>query len=231
MVGAIVQGYAFMMRRWPYLTRTALVAASVTAFAAGGHFVTTNAIDSQQARQLEELANIALRRSETAVDFGVATLRDVMRRGPMTCDPAYLQALRLKVYQRSGVKDIRLVTREGSVICSAYSETLEFDHEWITRSHMLHTADRGVLLFRVDQIDGVALGVLKDIDAQNSLVAILGVNANLLDILPEELHDHGEVVAQFDGSAEIARFAASKALDASSAVTFGRHRTAIPCAR
>jgi len=26
------------------------------------------------------------------------------------------------------VKDIRLVNQEGSVICSAYSETLEFDN-------------------------------------------------------------------------------------------------------
>ena len=209
-----------MMRRWPYLSRIALVTASVAVFTAGGHFVTTTAIDAQQAKQLEELADIALRRSEAAVDFGVATLHDVMQRGPMTCDPASLQAVRLKVYQRSGVKDIRLVTREGSVICSAYSETLEFDHEWITRSRMLHTSDHGLLLFRVDQINGVALGVLTDIDAQNSLVAILGVSAALFDILPAELRDHGEVVARFDGSAEIARFAASQALDASSTLTF-----------
>ncbi|MBO4224174.1 EAL domain-containing protein [Bradyrhizobium neotropicale] len=209
-----------MMRRWPYLARSALVAASVAAFAAGGHFVATTAIETQQARQLEELANIALRRSEVAVDFSVATLNDVMQRGPMTCDAASLQAVRLKVYQRSQVKDIRLVNREGSVICSAYSETLEFDNEWVTRPRMLQTADHSLLLFRVDQINGVALGVLKDIDAQTSLVAILGVSAILFDILPTELRDHGEVMAQLDNGADIGRFAASQVFDATDAVTF-----------
>ena len=49
-------------------------------------------------------------------------------------DPASLQAVRLQVYQRSQVKDIRLVNRDGSVICSAYSETLEFDSGWAERS-------------------------------------------------------------------------------------------------
>jgi hypothetical protein len=68
------------------------------------------------------------------------------------------------------------------MICSAYSETLEFDNEWVTRPNMLHTADRSLLLFRVDQINGVALGVLKDIDEKNSLVAILGVSASLFAI-------------------------------------------------
>jgi c-di-GMP phosphodiesterase len=66
-----------MMLRRPYLTKIALVAASVAAFAAAGHFIAATVIDRQQSKQLEELANIALRRSEVAVDFGVATLDDI----------------------------------------------------------------------------------------------------------------------------------------------------------
>jgi hypothetical protein len=85
----------------------------------------------------------------------------------MNCDSASLQAVRLQVYQRSAVKDIRLVNQEGSVICSAYSETLEFDNEWVTRPNMLHTADRKLLLFRVDQINGVALSELQTLLAIN----------------------------------------------------------------
>ena len=68
------------------------------------------------------------------MDFGTATLDDLVKRGPVNCDPASLQAVRLQVYQRSAVKDIRLVNRDGSVICSAYSETLEFDNGWADRS-------------------------------------------------------------------------------------------------
>jgi len=63
-----------MMLRRPYAAKMAMVAASVAAFAAGGHFVAATAINHQQSKQLEELANIALRRSEVAVDFGVATM-------------------------------------------------------------------------------------------------------------------------------------------------------------
>jgi c-di-GMP phosphodiesterase len=209
-----------MMLRRPYLTKIALVAASVAAFAAAGHFIAATVIDRQQSKQLEELANIALRRSEVAVDFGVATLDDITKRGRMNCDPASLQAVRLQVYQRSAVKDIRLVNQEGSVICSAYSETLEFDNEWVTRPQMLRTANAGVLLFRVDQINGVALGVLKDIDEKSSLVAILGVSSSLFDIMPAELRDHGEVMAQLDSGADIGRFAPPSGLNTADAVTF-----------
>jgi sensor c-di-GMP phosphodiesterase-like protein len=209
-----------MMLRRPLTTKMAMVAASIAAFVTGGHFIATTAIGRQQSRQLEELANIALRRSEVAVDFGVATLDDVTKRGPMNCDSASLQAVRLQVYQRSAVKDIRLVNQEGSVICSAYSETLEFDNEWVTRPNMLHTADQSLLLFRVDQINGVALGVLKDIDAKSSLVAILGVSASLFDILPAELRGHGEVMVQLANGADIGRFAPPDGVGASDTLNF-----------
>jgi hypothetical protein len=63
-----------MMLRRPYFAKMAMVAASMAAFAVGGHFVAATAINHQQSKQLEELANIALRRSEVAVDFGVATM-------------------------------------------------------------------------------------------------------------------------------------------------------------
>src|SRR5437868_12070430 len=152
------------MKRRPNVIQFAMVAASLLAFAVGGHFAATAVIQGQQSKQLEELADVALRRAEVAVDFGEATLDDVAKRGPVNCDPGSLQAVRLQVYQRSAVKDIRLVNRDGSVICSAYSETLEFDNGWVDRPDMLASQDQRLLLFRVDQISGVALGVLKDID-------------------------------------------------------------------
>src|SRR5882724_12604624 len=209
-----------MMLRRPFLTKLAMVAASVAVFATGGHFIATTAIGRQQSRQLEELANIALRRSEVAVDFGVATLADVTKRGPMNCDSASLQAVRLQVYQRSAVKDIRLVNQEGSVICSAYSETLEFDNEWVTRPNMLHTDDRRLLLFRVDQFSGVALGVLRDIDERKSLVAILGINSYLFDIMPAELRGHSEVSLELNNGSDVGRFSLKHHSEFSQLVSF-----------
>jgi sensor c-di-GMP phosphodiesterase-like protein len=197
-----------------------MVTASLVAFVAGGHFAGRAVIEGQQSRQLEELAEIALRRSEVAVDFGTASLDDLIKRGPITCDPASLQAVRLQVYQRSAVKDIRLLKRDGSVICSAYSETLEFDNAWVDRSDMLLSQDKRVLLFRVDQINGIALGVLRDIDDKNSLVAILGINSNLFDIMPTELRGHSEVLLELSTGLEVGQFSQKPRGELSDIVSF-----------
>ena len=209
-----------MKLRWPSVTELALVAASLVAFATGGHFAAKAVIEGQQSRQLEELTDVALRRSEVAVDFGAATLDEIAKRGPLNCDPVSLQSVRLQVYQRSGVKDIRLVNRDGSVICSAYSETLEFDNGWVERPQMSHSKDSQLLLFRVDQFSGVALGVLRDIDQRKSLVAILGMNSYLLDIMPAELRAHSEVVLELDNGSEIGRFALKGHADISQLISF-----------
>jgi c-di-GMP phosphodiesterase len=196
-----------MKLRWPSVSQAALVAACLVVFVGGGHFAATAVIGEQRSKQLQELTDVALRRSEVAVDFGAATLDDVAKRGPMNCDPAALQAVRLQVYQRSAVKDIRAVNRDGSVICSAYSETLEFDNGWVGRPDMLRSADGRLLLFRVDQINGVALGVLKDIDAANSLLAILAINSYVFDIMPAELRDHSDVQLELSNGLDVGRFA------------------------
>jgi sensor c-di-GMP phosphodiesterase-like protein len=111
--------------------------------------------------------------------------------------------VRLRVYQSGAVKDIRIVNRDGSVLCSAYSETLEFDKEWPTRDRMLPTHDQALRLFRVEQFFGTAVGILKDIDERTSVVAILGFNSNAFDIMPAELRDHGEMAVELDGGQTI----------------------------
>src|SRR3984957_2165990 len=217
-----------MKLRWPSVTELALVAASLVAFATGGHFAAKAVIEGQQSRQLEELTDVALRRSEVAVDFGAATLDEIAKRGPLNCDPVSLQSVRLQVYQRSAVKDIRLVNRDGSVICSAYSETLEFDNGWVERPQMLRSKDSQLLLFRVDQFSGVALGVLRDIDARTSLVAILGMNSYLLDIMPAELRAHSEVVLELNDGSEIGRFALKRPTEFSQPISFNKVSSRYP---
>jgi c-di-GMP phosphodiesterase len=199
-----------MKPRWPSVTQLAVLIASLATFVTGGHFAAQAVIGQQQSRQLRELASVALRRSEVAVDFGAATLDDLARRGPLSCDPTSLQAVRLQVYQRSAVKDIRLVKRDGSIICSAYPETLEFDNNWVQRSDMLPSDGSPLLLFRVDQLTGTALGVLRDVDQEKSIVAILGINAYLFDIMPAELRAHSEVLLQLNNGTQLGRFALKK---------------------
>jgi c-di-GMP phosphodiesterase len=217
-----------MKLRWPSVTELALVAASLVAFATGGHFAAKAVIEGQQSRQLEELTDVALRRSEVAVDFGAATLDEIAKRGPLNCDPVSLQSVRLQVYQRSAVKDIRLVNRDGSVICSAYSETLEFDNGWVERPQMSRSKDSQLLLFRVDQFSGVALGVLRDIDDRNSLVAILGMNSYQLDIMPAELRAHSEVVLELNNGSGIGRFALQGHTEFSQPISFNKVSSRYP---
>jgi c-di-GMP phosphodiesterase len=209
-----------MKLRRPNVTQMAIVATSLVAFMTGGHFAAKAVIEGQQSRQLEELTDVALRRSEVAVDFGAAALDELARRGPLNCDPASLQAVRLQVYQRSAVKDIRLVNRDGSVICSAYSETLEFDNGWVDRPEMLPSRDSRLLLFRVEQFSGFALGVLRDIDQRKSLVAILGINSYLFDIMPAELRAHSEVLLELNNGSEVGRFALKRHAELAQLVSF-----------
>ncbi len=217
-----------MNLRWPSTTRVALVAACLVAFVAGGHFAATAVIERQHSKQLKELTDVALRRSEVAIDFGSRTLDEVAARGPMSCDSAALQALRLQVYLRSAVKDIRAVNQDGSVICSAYSETLEFDNGWVGRPDMLRTADPHLLLFRVEQINGVALGVLRDLKDKYSLVAILAIDSYAFDIMPAELRGHSEVLLELSDGLNVGRFATRTKTVFANAAEFAKASTRYP---
>lgn len=188
------------------LSSIATVAACMAAFAAGGHFVAKAIIEGHQQQRLQELIDIALRRSEVAVDFGAASVDEIARSGRLDCDPSSLQTFRLHVYQRSAVKDVRLVNHDGSVVCSAYSETLEFDKAWVDRSGMLPSGDFTLRLFRVEQFGGDALGVMRDIDATLSLVAIVGVNSFLFDIMPADLRARSEVLLDLNNGKQLSQF-------------------------
>ena len=194
-----------MKLRRPSLSSIVTVVASVAAFAAGGHFVAKAVIEGQQLQRLQELTDIALRRSEAAVDFGAAIV-DEISHDALNCEPSSLQRFRLQVYQRSAVKDVRLANHDGSIICSAYSETLEFDKAWVDRSGMLATSDDHLRLFRVEQFGGDALGVLRDVDAKKSLIAILGINSYLFDIMPADLRAQSEVTLELNNNQQLAQF-------------------------
>jgi sensor c-di-GMP phosphodiesterase-like protein len=212
----------------PKFTMAALVLASMAAFALAGHIATTHVIQNQQAHHLDELTEVVLRRSEFAVDFAAASLDELAGRGLATCDPASLQAIRLHVYQRSAVKDVRLVNSDGSVICSAYSETLEFDKGWVERGEMLASRDSRLMLFRVEQFGGDALGVLRDIGKNKALVAILGVNANLFDIMPAELRAHSEVLLALNNGAQLGEFILDAGKPLPHPVEFAKSSTRYP---
>lgn len=212
----------------PNLPFVALVLASTMAFGLAGHFAADGVIRQQQAHQLNELTEVVLRRSEFAVDFAAASLNELAKRDLASCEPAALQAIRLHVYQRSAIKDVRLVNPDGSVICSAYSETLEFDKGWAARHDMLSSHDKQLSLFRVEQFGGDALGVLRDVNRSSALVAIVGINANLFDLMPAELRAHSEVILALSNGEKLGEFRLDADRPLLRPISFDRHSTRFP---
>ena len=212
----------------PNLPFVALVLASTMAFALAGHLAAEAVIRHQQAHQLSELTEVVLRRSEFAVDFAAASLDELAKRNLASCEPGALQAIRLHVYQRSTIKDVRLVKPDGSVICSAYSETLEFDKGWVDRRDMLPSRDNAPSLFRVEQFGGDALGVLRDVDRSSALVAIVGINANLFDLMPAELRAHSEVILALSNGEKLGDFRLDADRPLLGPISFERHSTRFP---
>ncbi len=189
-----------------HMLRVGAVAACVGIFLAGADFAVTALIGNQTARQLSELSKVALRRSEAAIDSAGSILNRLIAKGPMDCSAVALQALRLHVYQGTIIKDIRTVDRDGAVECAAYSETLEFDNGWARRDEMFKSADGELRLFRVEQFTGAAFGVMRDIDAQRSLAAILRIDGNLLDVMPVGLRAESNVTLTLPDGEQVAGY-------------------------
>ncbi len=176
------------MKRGKVLTVQAVMTfVALVFFLAMGHFGAIRLVQYQQLHQLNAFNEVALRRSESLVDHGIDALDKIARNGPLDCSPAAMQAVRLSVYRHGAVKDVRGVTSDGLVRCSAYPETLEFDKGWVTRADMLETNRKEYHLFRVEHFFSNALGVMRDTGNHEGIVAIIGVGTSLFDILPAEL--------------------------------------------
>ena len=195
------------------LARMLLFLGAVGVFLTGGDFAANYLIETQRQRQLEELGGIALRRTETVVDSGITALRGVAQNGNVGCDSAALQSLRLHLYRSSAMKDIRVVRPDGTVLCSAFTETLEFDKAWATRDDMLLTTGGAVRLFRVEQFFGTALGAMIDVDTEQSLAGIMSVDGSLFDVIPAELRAQSVVSLQLANAQTIASTASNAAFD------------------
>lgn len=212
-------------------TRTfqaAVIAACTALFVIGTHFGVSAVIDVQRASRMQELADVTLRRVESSVDAGLAALDATGGRQVLGCDPAALQAVRLRVYERSVIKDIRVADHDGAIVCSAYAETLEFDNSLVLRPDMKVAADGASRLFRVDQINGSALGVMRDVTAQRSLIGIVSINAFLFDIMPGELRDDSDFQLTLAGGQDVASFATKPDFHPDQAAAFSESSSRYP---
>jgi len=194
-----------MQRQLPVVTYILAIATCVLALAGGGHYFANSVITAQQDRQLNELAQLALRRAEVVVNQGSAMLDGLMTQGLVGCDPVAIQNIRFNIYQTSQVKDIRQTDETGAVRCSAFPETLEFDRTWPTYADMQPSLDGALRLFKVDQFSGVALGVFKSVDDARGMVSIVSLRNSILDVMPADLRDTSTVSIGLGDGSEIAQ--------------------------
>ncbi len=66
-------------------------------------------VGAQNSRQLDDLAQLVLRRAELEVDFALVALSELAQKGVADCSPASLAVMRRQVYEKSTIKDIRIV--------------------------------------------------------------------------------------------------------------------------
>ena len=64
------------------LVYVSLMATSVGVFMAGAHLAANALIDAQRQKQLHEFNEVALRRSEVAVDYGIVSAQRARKTGP-----------------------------------------------------------------------------------------------------------------------------------------------------
>lgn len=175
-------------------SRLAVITACTTIFAGAAYVGAERIVDERNRSSLEEISDTALRYVDLAVLSAGKLLGELAHEARVGCDTASLQGVRLRVYEHSVIKDIRVLSHAGTIRCSAYSETLEFDLDWPARAAMLAAAGgEGVRLFRVEQFNSNALGVFMDVDDTVSLAAIVAIDPLQLDLLPAALRSKGKV--------------------------------------
>ena len=207
------------------IVRGAVVIAFALVFAVAAFLGAGVIIEARNRDALDEISETALRYAELAVVSARNLLDDVAREGPIECGNAALQRVRLRVYEHSVIKDIRVLSHDGAVRCSAYSETLEFDRDWPSIETILSLGRGDVRLFRVEQFTSDALGVFKDVDAGKALAAIVAIDPLQLDVLPSALRAGGQVALELTNGETVAASAPSAP---AGAVTVGRTSTTYP---
>jgi sensor c-di-GMP phosphodiesterase-like protein len=198
-----------MNSRRSYIVKFLALAFSIGTFVFAAHASLAFLIDSQNWKHLRELNELALRRTELAVDYAFLALGELVEGGITGCDEATLGKFRRQVYVSSTVKDIRIVDGDGRAQCSAFPETLNFDASRISKNDTIAGRNPQVRLFRLERESGVALGVMWEAIDQVLLVAVVNVDALLFDTLPPELRDNAAISVKLANGSGIASYAPS----------------------
>lgn len=194
-------------RRRSVLLGLALAALSTGLFVGAAKVGGAALVDAQSRRQLIDLAQLVLRRAELEVDFAIVALGELAQRGVVDCSPQSLAVMRRQVYEKSNIKDIRIIGGDAGVTrCSAFPETLAFDTEPLEEIDALQSRNSAIRLARLEQLSGYAMSVLWQVQENTVLVAVVNTDALLFSVLPDALRDYGEVRLELSDGSPVAEF-------------------------
>jgi sensor c-di-GMP phosphodiesterase-like protein len=185
----------------------AVVVLSIAGFVGGAQLVLDRIIETQNHRQLKETTARILERAEVAVDYAFIGLGEITENGHAHCGNEALVAIRRLVYQRGTIKDIRVIEDYGRSTCSAFPDTLGFDITDTAQTEMFPASNARIRLFRLEQQEGSALGLLWELDQETSLVAVINTDALLFDMLPPALRESSNAFLALGANKVIATFA------------------------
>ncbi len=93
---------------------------------------------------------------------------------------------------------------------------------------MLPSQDKQLALIRVEQFGGDALGVLRDVNRSSALVAIVGINSGLFDLMPAELRAHSEVILALSNGEKLGEFRLDADKPLPGPISFDRQSARLP---
>jgi sensor c-di-GMP phosphodiesterase-like protein len=203
-------------------------------FALAANLLSGMATDTRNRQQLNELAEQMLRRSELGVDYAFIALGKIAESGAFgaaaPCSETFRSSLRQRVFRHSTIKDIRLLDRNGTILCSAFPETVTGISLRVDLSQAIAARNSGVQLMKLAIPDGEAMAVVWSASGEHKLMAIVNTSALLFDVLPTGLRDEGAATINLNGvSSSVARYApAGWDPAASDLETFAAHSSRFP---
>jgi c-di-GMP phosphodiesterase len=192
-------------RKYPSL-QILVCALFVALFTGAAHLLVGMATDSRNRQQLTEISEQMLRRAELGVDFAFMALGAVAETSALDasghkCSAAVKQTLRSNVFRHATIKDIRLLDKNGRIICAAFPETITSIRFSVDIRQAIASRNAQIRLMPVPNTGGTwnSLGVLWELDSQSYLMAIVNTSALLFDTLPAAIRDNSSAEVSLSG--------------------------------
>ena len=177
----------------------------------GGRELHRMVVQTNNATQIEELAQQLAARVEKAIDFVVIANSDFLIAGHMACGPAALEHLRRVVVQTGTISDAYLVTPDTS--CSTFGALSRNLPALDERSAWAQARNPNYRFGPLTDDRAPALGVSWGLGSDMELVTAISADALLFDVLPVDLRGSGRLQLTV-GEMPVTRLVGTDALDA-----------------